>query len=278
MNQSRRKMNIVLLLFVVAFGSFLSLTVIPSTEAAGPCVAGPHNGVINSDQSWCAANSPHLVTGTVTVANGVTLTIEPGVEVRMSGANTSIIVNGTVDAQGTSADGILFTTNNFTFEPGQWKQLIFNASSTANVFDYATIEYGGYFDPAVDIRTDDFTMRNSIIRNNALIGMELNNASPTIRTTNFTNNVGRALELNGASFPTLDELNASGNDFDGVSINGTTITEDYIWGQGIDNYLVTDSVTVNPDTTLDIVPGTTVRFLGTNYYGRWHLDRRGHCR
>ena len=262
MNQPRRKMNLVLLLFVVTFGSYLGFAVIPSIEAAGPCVAGPHGGVINTDQSWCVANNPHIMTGTVTVANGATLTIEPGVEVRTSGADTSLVVSGTLDAQGTSTDGILFTTNNIIPAGGQWRQIVFNPSSSGNMLDYVTIEYGGFFRPMVDVRTDDLTVSNTIIRNSADIGMQLNDASPTISTTTFTDNSGRALDLTGASFPTLNELSATGNDFNGVSVNGTTITEDYTWGQGMNVYLIRSSVEVANDVTLDVLPGTTVGFIG----------------
>jgi hypothetical protein len=36
-------------------------------------------GTLNVDTTWTAANSPYTVQGTVTIANGVTLTIEPGI-------------------------------------------------------------------------------------------------------------------------------------------------------------------------------------------------------
>ncbi|NOK57378.1 MAG: hypothetical protein GFH27_549309n113 [Chloroflexi bacterium AL-W] len=262
MNQLRRKFHLFILALVFAFSSSLAIVVVPSIAAAGPCVAGPHSGVINTDQSWCVASSPHVVTSTVTVADGVTLTIEPGVVIRLSGANTSIIVNGTLDAQGTAANGILFTTNNVSPASGQWKQLVFNVSSNANVLDYVTVEYGGYFDPAIDVRTDDLTISNSVVRNNDQIGLQINDASPTISTTSFTNNASRAIDLNGASLPTLSDLSASGNGFNGATINGTTINADYVWGEGIGNYLVTNDVVVANGTTLSIVPGTTVRLFG----------------
>ncbi|MEW6097225.1 MAG: hypothetical protein AB1567_12005, partial [bacterium] len=45
--------------------------------------------------SWLATNSPYIVTGTVTVANKTTLTIESGVIVKFA-TNTLLIIYGTL--------------------------------------------------------------------------------------------------------------------------------------------------------------------------------------
>jgi hypothetical protein len=41
-------------------------------------------GIINTDTSWTTAGSPYEATSIVTVVPNVTLTIEPGVEVRFA--------------------------------------------------------------------------------------------------------------------------------------------------------------------------------------------------
>lgn len=64
-------------------------------------------GVISTDTVWTVANGPYNVVSDVTVANGVTLTIEPGVSVYFS-PGTALIVRGALAANGTSGSSIHF--------------------------------------------------------------------------------------------------------------------------------------------------------------------------
>jgi len=58
-------------------------------------------GVIPAKTTWTQRDSPYLITGTIEVPAGVTLTIEPGVSVSMSGSSDYMfIVRGTVFAHG----------------------------------------------------------------------------------------------------------------------------------------------------------------------------------
>lgn len=56
-----------------------------SLAAPQACVPGPHSGVITGTQQWCTADSPHLLSGDVTVPSGMPLTAETGAIVQ--GAN-----------------------------------------------------------------------------------------------------------------------------------------------------------------------------------------------
>jgi hypothetical protein len=66
------------------------------------------SGIISSDTTWTKANSPYSLTGPVTVNNGVNLTVETGVTVKLN--EYSIQVNGILCAKGSSANSILFTS------------------------------------------------------------------------------------------------------------------------------------------------------------------------
>src|ERR1700690_3727922 len=67
------------------------------------------SGAISTDTTWVLANSPYRLSGTVWVNSGVTLTVEPGVVVDLY--LYSIMVSGTLNAQGTSSSYIVFQTS-----------------------------------------------------------------------------------------------------------------------------------------------------------------------
>ncbi|MBK7897134.1 MAG: hypothetical protein IPJ90_20070 [Anaerolineaceae bacterium] len=69
-------------------------------------------GSIATDTTWTAANSPYVITETVTVEAGVTLTVEAGVTIMTLDMGQYLDVQGHLEAVGTTVDPILFTSNN----------------------------------------------------------------------------------------------------------------------------------------------------------------------
>lgn len=66
------------------------------------------NGNITTDTTWTLANSPYIMTGTVQVLEGVTLTIEPGVIVK-SNRRAELLIGGELIAAGSEDQMIVFT-------------------------------------------------------------------------------------------------------------------------------------------------------------------------
>jgi hypothetical protein len=96
---------------------------------------------------WELDNSPYFIDGNLSIENGQTLTIEPGVEVEVRGPY-HIDVQGTILAEGTADENILFTRSN----PNLWwdgidfdNTLLENDSSK---FDYCKFSYGYAQSPA----------------------------------------------------------------------------------------------------------------------------------
>ena len=69
-----------------------------------------HSGTISSDETWSGAGEVHLLTSNVTVASGVTLTIEPGAIIKSQSRYSLVVAGGRLLAQGTGVDPIYFTS------------------------------------------------------------------------------------------------------------------------------------------------------------------------
>jgi parallel beta-helix repeat protein len=78
-----------------------------------------------------------LVVGTVTLNNGAVLTISPNTSVFFANG-TSLTVNGTINAQGTSTSPIRFTSATGT-TPGLWNYVLVQNGNS--IFKYCTFQY-----------------------------------------------------------------------------------------------------------------------------------------
>jgi hypothetical protein len=68
------------------------------------------SGILSVDTIWTQANSPYILTGNVLVNSSVSLTVQPGVTVNFNGYY--LRVNGTLNAQGTPNNNIVFNIPN----------------------------------------------------------------------------------------------------------------------------------------------------------------------
>lgn len=118
-----------------------------------PAQAANVGGIIDKDELWSLARSPIIVNGNILIKENVTLTIDPGVIIRFSTPPIQpvgyyIRVDGTLNAQGTEENPILFTAENpeypwgciaFTDLSQDWDE----AASTGSVLKQCIIEYAG---------------------------------------------------------------------------------------------------------------------------------------
>jgi hypothetical protein len=111
-------------------------------------------GVIFTDTTWTAGNSPYIITQDINVASDAVLTIEPGVEVRFR-AGKSLYILGTLVARGAPDLPVVFTSDSVSPAPGDWGSVSFydDASPTrldtdgeylgGSILQYCIVEYGG---------------------------------------------------------------------------------------------------------------------------------------
>lgn len=135
---------------------------------------------IEEDTTWTKANSPYNITYNTTVAAGVTLTIDPGVIVKVDDS-LALLIDGTIIAEGTEAEPITFTNR------GQenWKNIVVSALSSGtaldenynyisgNIFNYVYLQNGGKNSDrgTLEIYDQNIFIDNSIITNSAKYGL-----------------------------------------------------------------------------------------------------------
>ncbi len=91
-----------------------------------------------------AAKSPYLINGHLAVADGETLTIEPGTKLAFRGPY-HITIEGTVNAIGTEEDPITFTHSNPMLKWDGFDADAVNTENDSSIFDRCIFEYGyGY--------------------------------------------------------------------------------------------------------------------------------------
>ena len=99
------------------------------------------SGSISANTTWGVLGSPYVMTGDVTVDPGVTLAIDPGVLVQAANSTVRMQVNGSLQAVGSLALGVVFTSLADS-APGQWRGLSFGGTGTS-LLKFAQVRYGG---------------------------------------------------------------------------------------------------------------------------------------
>ena len=156
-------------------------------------------GIITTDTTWTAANSPYIITDTVIVQAGVTLTIEAGVTVMIEwGSGEHIEVEGHLEVAGTAVNPVLITSSG-DLPSNHW--LGINVTSGSAHFVHTTLRHAEtplfiFSEVGGDVMLENSTIEeNSVypifVTSEALHRLKMNNVS-------FSNNVPNriAIELN----------------------------------------------------------------------------------
>jgi hypothetical protein len=106
-----------------------------------------HTNHVTATETWSLAASPHRVNARVEVQNGATLTVEPGavlcflMPAQVGDPNGGLnVVNGSLQAIGTSAAPIQFIRASTANPQFVWNGLQFAAGTTSHL-DHAIVEY-----------------------------------------------------------------------------------------------------------------------------------------
>jgi len=201
-------------------------------------------GAIAQNLALASSSSPYLIAGDVTVATGVTLTIPTGVVVKFVDTSASLMVNGILDARGTIAFPIVFTSfkddayggdtngdaTSTTPQAGDWKTIRINGNGS--ILEHTIIKYGGLKDSPsqsyanVRVENASTTIAYSTISDAKVYGLILTNATGTSMigntvTRNNNDAAGAGILISGAN-PAISS-NSFTENTEGINItNGGT--------------------------------------------------------
>ena len=130
-------------IFILGMAVSVSLVSLLLLQTRLEAAAGPQTaevgGTLTEDTVWTAVNSPYVLTSTLFIPDGITLTVEPGVTV-LGQSYGGIIVQGEIVAIGTAVSPITFTSVTDS-APGEWPGLLF--WDGVGHFEHVAIRYGG---------------------------------------------------------------------------------------------------------------------------------------
>ncbi|WP_282777181.1 right-handed parallel beta-helix repeat-containing protein [Phaeodactylibacter xiamenensis] len=209
--------HILLVLTLLIQTSFGQTTITDSTTVSG---------------NWTVANSPYLIEGRAIVPSGQTLTLEPGVEVRLrssasptpswfdySAGNVGVIrVEGTIIANGTPAAPIVFTRDNTGF----WGTILIDENaSDGSSFSNCIIEYAkesrnvpgvatpASFNGSISVYRSGVSISQNVFRHNTVNGLYIRESTGPIV---FSENV---FHDNGSNGSVIEQstVNATNNTY-----------------------------------------------------------------
>ncbi|MEW6219771.1 MAG: PQQ-binding-like beta-propeller repeat protein [Thermodesulfobacteriota bacterium] len=168
------------------------------------------SGVIDQETTWREADTPHRVTGGVSVAPEATLIIEPGVEVLFDGP-FAIQVEGTLQARGTAEAPIRFRAT-APWQP--WGYILFRPGSTAAELD----AQGGYLAGSVLEHCLVTGAGGLAVEDNGAIIID--SASPLISHCQIIRNRSRGIEIHHGGAAIIRNSTIAWNTCSGTEAGG----------------------------------------------------------
>src|SRR3989344_9413386 len=160
---------------------------------------------VTSTTTW---RGNYLISGARSINSGVTLTVEPGAIVKLPNTSASLTVNGTLDAIGSSARPIHFTSYkddtiggdwNGAGSPGvgDWNRIQVASGGTAN-FNDAIVRYG-WTSGNLYVTGGVVSIASSTVSDATYYGIQQTSGTTTVATSTFSNNSQFGIYSSGGS-------------------------------------------------------------------------------
>jgi hypothetical protein len=224
-----------------------------------------HSGTISSNEAWFSSDNPHIITGNLIVGSGATLLIQPGCEIYFNG-NYRFEVKGTLVANGTEVNPIIFTSNQAVPAKGDWRFIYFDGPGAGSIMNYCEVSYGGSVATRgmINFRnaSNGLIISNTVLSNSASYGFEYRNnaADPQIFDCEVTacdnypvrTFADRVKDLSGS-------MVFLGNTPNAIQVRAQSVSTGFWANFGIP-YVIAGNVTVSDGETLTLEEGNTLKF------------------
>lgn len=261
-----------------------------ASGAAGQVITWTGNSNLVSDATtgpW-ATGEVHIIQGTITVPQGQTLTVQPGVIVKF-GINRSMTVAGGLHVMGTAGNPVIITSleddsaggdhngngNATTPAPGDWRRLIVNSFSANTILQHCEFRYGGTATTGmIDWSATSGTLQNVTIRDSLGHGLRFtySGRATSVQNCVFDNCVRPVTRVRADAVTGFSNNTASGNsagdvlfvDHPNAAVGGSDT-----WGpsatlNGSGVLALAGSVHVVSGASLAIDAGMILKWMGTN--------------
>jgi hypothetical protein len=154
------------------------------------------SGYLGENTTWTYENSPYILTDDVVLEPGVSLFIEPGVTVKFTNG-TSLVIDGTIIAEGNSTHKILCTSNSITPVPGDWETILLRNQTVDSKISWWTVEHGTN---GLTLDGGSLMVENCDISNNSKCGIVFSSTHivANISSSLFSNNGEDGIHIPGS--------------------------------------------------------------------------------
>lgn len=218
-------------------------------------------GFIGANTTWgSTVCDPYIVTGSVIVQDGATLTVAAGTTVKFSSLK-SITVHGTLNVMGTSQKPVTFTSNAGTPTRGDWGYIYYAPLSNGTI-QYATVAFGGGANVggnsgALLVDNASPTFDHVTVRKSSSDGIRVVSGGPAIHASVIEENAAEGVNYQSGSDVVVDNSQVRNNGGAGIGIygsgsNSVAVTDNAVSGNasyGI--YISSAAVTVDGNTVAD---------------------------
>jgi hypothetical protein len=164
-----------------------------------------HNGeTITVDTTWFAKDNPHNITGTVYVVLAKNLTINPGAIIKFNASSgpggITVDNDGNLFALGSSAEPILFTSNESSPSMGDWSKILFGTKGKDGCFQNCQIHYPT---TGLEIQNGNVLVEDTLITNSST-GIWVKGGNAEIYNTSIIDS-DKGIRVDGAT-PIIDNV------------------------------------------------------------------------